>query len=235
LDEIGDIGQRIQGQLLRVVQEGEIRRVGGAWAGKGVARVVAATHKDLAAEVKAGRFREDLFYRLNVVTIRLPPLRERPEDIPLLAEHFAARHAGARGANITNEAREAMLAYGWPGNVRELENAVARALALNPGGTILPEDLPEAVRHSHAAKVGQRPATRVQALPPETAVMQPPPQAVPQPAPPDPLAADRPTLDELNRRYAQRTLRELGGNKTRAAEALGIDRKTLSRLLGPDE
>src|SRR5207237_8486696 len=220
LDEIGDIGQRIQGQLLRVVQEGEIRRVGGAWAGKGVARVVAATNKDLSAEVKAGRFREDLFYRLNVVTIRLPPLRERKEDIPLLAEHFAARHAGARGANITNEAREAMLDHSWPGNVRELENAVARALALNPGGTILPEDLPEAVRESHAATVGQRPATRVQALPTETAALQPPPQAVPQPAP-DPLAADRPTLDELNRRYAQRTLRELGGNKTRAAEALG--------------
>src|ERR671936_215669 len=146
LDEIGDIGSRIQGQLLRVLQEGEIRRVGESSSVKVDTRVVAATNKDLAAEVKAGRFREDLFYRLNVVTIRLPPLRERCEDIPLLAEHFAARHAGARGANITNEGREAMLAYSWPGNVRELENAIARALALNPGGTILPEDLPEAVR-----------------------------------------------------------------------------------------
>src|SRR5467141_2980384 len=146
LDEIGDIGQRIQGQLLRVVQEGEIRRVGESAAVKVDTRVVAATNKDLTEAVKAGRFREDLFYRLNVVAIRIPPLRERREDIPLLAEHFAARHAGVRGANITNEAREAMLAYPWPGNVRELENAVARALALNPGGTILPEDLPEAVR-----------------------------------------------------------------------------------------
>src|SRR5437879_3729430 len=144
LDEIGDIGARIQGQLLRVLQEGEIRRVGESSAVKVDARVVAATNKDLAAEVKAGRFREDLFYRLNVVTIRLPPLRERPEDIPLLAEHFAARHAGARGANITNEAREAMLAYPWPGNVRALENAVARALAPKPAGTILPEELPAA-------------------------------------------------------------------------------------------
>jgi len=224
LDEIGDIGQRIQGQLLRVVQEGEIRRVGESSAVKVDTRVVAATNKDLSAEVKAGRFREDLFYRLNVVTIRLPPLRERPEDIPLLAEHFAARHAGVRGANITNEGREALLAYDWPGNVRELENAVARALALNPGGTILPEDLPEAVRDAWRNSRGlPEPAPTA----PQVAVLPP------QPAP-DPLLADRPTLDELNRRYAERVLRDLGGNKTRAAEALGIDRKTLSRLVGPE-
>jgi len=225
LDEIGDIGQRIQGQLLRVVQEGEIRRVGESSAVKVDTRVVAATNKDLAAEVKAGRFREDLFYRLNVVTIRLPPLRERREDIPLLAEHFAARHAGARGANITNEAREAMLAYSWPGNVRELENAIARALALNPGGTILPEDLPEAVRDEWRKwrNLPERPAPM-----PQVAVVH-------MPAAADPIISDRPTLDELNRRYAERVLRELGGNKTRAAEALGIDRKTLSRLVGPEE
>src|SRR5216684_6124965 len=185
LDEIGDIGQRIQGQLLRVVQEGEIRRVGESSAVKVDTRVVAATNKDLAAEVKTGRFREDLFYRLNVVTIRLPPLRERPEDIPLLA-------------------------YDWPGNVRELENAVARALALNPGGTILPEDLPEAVRDQWRKSRGlpERAPT-----PPQVAVLPPPPA-------PDPLLADRPTLDELNRRYAERVLRDLGGNKTRAAPAL---------------
>src|SRR5207248_10604935 len=140
LDEIGDIGTRIQGQLLRVLQEGEIRRVGESSSVKVDTRVVAATNKDLGVEVKAGRFREDLFYRLNVVTIRLPPLRERREDIPLLAEHFAARHAGARGANITNEAREAMLAYSCPGNGRELETAVARALALNPTGAMPSEE-----------------------------------------------------------------------------------------------
>jgi two-component system response regulator AtoC len=216
LDEIGDIGPRIQGQLLRVLQEGEIRRVGESQPVKVDVRVVTATNKDLVAACKAGRFREDLYYRLNVVTIGLPPLRERKEDIPLLAEHFAARHAGARGATLTTQAREALLAYDWPGNVRELENAVARALALNPGGTILPDDLPEAVRlkarglrdaeakHTeHGADGG--------------------------------LIEGRPTLDELNRRYAERILRELGGNKTRAAEALGIDRKTLSRLLGREE
>jgi DNA-binding NtrC family response regulator len=227
LDEIGDIGARIQGQLLRVLQEGEIRRVGESTAVKVDARVVAATNKDLAAEVKGGRFREDLFYRLNVVTIPLPPLRERREDVPLLAEHFAAKHAGARGAALTTEAREALLAYDWPGNVRELENAVARALALNPGGTILPEDLPDAVRE--AFQRGGSPATGASTSSAQV-------RSAPSPEPvPDPIVADRPSLDELNRRYAHRTLRELGGNKTRAAEALGIDRKTLSRLIGPDE
>jgi DNA-binding NtrC family response regulator len=215
LDEIGDIGGRIQGQLLRVLQEGEIRRVGESMPVKVDTRVVAATNKDLAEAVKAGKFREDLYYRLNVVSILIPPLRDRREDIPLLAEHFAARHAGARGATITTQAREALVAYHWPGNVRELENAVARALALNPGGTILPEDLPDAMREGY--RPGVKPAAPAPAL---TAA-----------AGADPLLADRPTLDELTRRYAERVLREQGGNKTRAAELLGIDRKTLSRLL----
>ena len=219
LDEIGDIGTRIQGQLLRVLQEGEIRRVGESAPVKVDTRVVAATNKDLGEAVKAGRFREDLFYRLNVVAIRIPPLRERREDIPLLAEHFAARHAGERGASLTTDAREALLLWDWPGNVRELENAVARALALNPGGTILPEDLPEAVRERW------RPDRAISARSPMIAT--PPPLV----AAPDPLIADHPTLDELSRRYAERVLRDAGGNKTRAAEALGIDRKTLSRLL----
>ena len=218
LDEIGDIGPRIQGQLLRVLQEGEIRRVGESAPIRVDTRVVTATNKDLAESVKAGRIREDLFYRLNVVSIRIPPLRERREDVPLLAEHFAARHAGERGATITTEAREAMLLWDWPGNVRELENAVARALALNPGGTILPEDLPEPIRERWQARRAA-------------------PQKVASPAAPpllpavDPLLADHPTLDELTRRYAERVLREQAGNKTRAADALGIDRKTLSRLL----
>jgi DNA-binding NtrC family response regulator len=222
LDEIGDIGPRIQGQLLRVLQEGEIRRVGESAPIRVDTRVVAATNKDLAEAVKAGKFREDLFYRLNVVTIRIPPLRERREDIPLLAEHFAARHAGDRGASITTEAREALLLWDWPGNVRELENAVARALALNPGGTILPEDLPETVRELWQAQRGgpARPSSSITPPPPLAAV--------------DPLAGDHPTLDVLGRRYAERILKEQGGNKTRAAEVLGIDRKTLSRLLSEE-
>jgi two-component system response regulator AtoC len=202
LDEIGDIGGRIQGQLLRVLQEGEIRRVGESAPIRVDTRVVAATNKDLAEAVKAGKFREDLFYRLNVVTIRIPPLRERREDIPLLAEHFAARHAGERGASLTTEAREAMLLWDWPGNVRELDN-----------------DLPEAVRERWQQRRGSP------AKPPSTIS-----PAATSPAP-DPLVGDHPTLDELSRRYAERVLRDSGGNKTRAAEALGIDRKTLSRLL----
>ncbi len=222
LDEIGDVGVRIQGQLLRVLQEGEIRRVGESSPIKVDTRVVAATNKDLAEAVKAGKFREDLFYRLNVVTIRIPPLRERREDIPLLAEHFAARHAGEQGASVTSEAREALLLWDWPGNVRELENAVARALALNPGGTILPEDLPEPVRERWQQQRGEAPR-------PPSAIS--PPPAMPAA---DPLTADRPTLETLSRRYAERILRDHGGNKTRAAEVLGIDRKTLSRLLSEE-
>jgi two-component system, NtrC family, response regulator AtoC len=219
LDELGDVGPRVQGQLLRVLQEGEIRRVGESQPLKVDTRVVAATNKDLAQEARAGRFREDLYYRLNVVTIQLPPLRERREDIPLLAEHFATRYAGARGASITTAAREAMLAYDWPGNVRELENAVARALALNPSGTILVDDLPAAMRSPQKRPAAGTPASSPAPLAPGS----------------DPLLAGRPPLDEMSRRYAALVLKEQGGNKTRAAEALGIDRKTLSRLLGPEE
>jgi two-component system response regulator AtoC len=208
LDEIGDVGPNLQARLLRALQEGTIRRVGTNEPIAVDVRVVAATNKDLEEEVKAGRFREDLIYRLNVVTIRIPPLRERREDIPLLAEHFAAKHGRAEGAAISAAARDLLVAYGWPGNVRELENVVARALALNPSGVILPEDLPDHVR-------GARPAAA------------PPLAGVP--------AHDRPTLAELERRYAAQVLSETAGNKTRAAEILGIDRKTLYRLIGDEK
>ena len=206
LDEIGDVGPNLQARLLRALQEGTIRRVGTNEAVAVDVRVVAASNKDLAAEVKAGRFREDLYYRLNVVTIRIPPLRERREDIPLLAEHFAAKHGRAEGAAISAQARDLLVGYDWPGNVRELENVVARGLALNPSGVILPEDLPESIR-----RAGEVPVA---------------PAALP--------AEDRPTLAELEKRYAVQVLRETGGNKTRAAEILGIDRKTLYRLLGDE-
>jgi DNA-binding NtrC family response regulator len=204
LDEIGDIGPNLQARLLRALQEGTIRRVGTNEPIAVDVRVVAASNKDLSQAVKEGRFREDLFYRLNVVTIRIPPLRDRREDIPLLAEHFAAKHARAEGATVSATARDLLVAYDWPGNVRELENVVARALALNPSGVILPEDLPEHVRGA-----GRPPATQAGISVP-----------------------DRPTLDELERRYAAQVLQETGGNKTRAAEILGIDRKTLYRLIG---
>ena len=204
LDEIGDVGPNLQARLLRALQEGTIRRVGTNEPIAVDVRVVAASNKDLTTAVKEGRFREDLFYRLNVVPIRIPPLRDRREDIPLLAEHFAAKHGRAEGAAISPGARDLLVAYDWPGNVRELENVVARALALNPSGVILAEDLPEHVRGARATVAGLA--------------------GVP--------VDDRPTLDELDRRYAARVLQETAGNKTRAAEILGIDRKTLYRLLG---
>jgi DNA-binding NtrC family response regulator len=206
LDEIGDVGAGLQARLLRTLQEGTIRRVGANEAIPVDVRVVAATNKDLEAAVKGGRFREDLYYRLNVVTLRIPPLRERREDVPLLAEHFAAKHGRGKGA-VSAEARELLQAYDWPGNVRELENVVSRALALNPSGVVVPADLPDRLR--------ARPVEPARGLP----------------LPP----GFRPTLDELSRRYAVLVLGECGGNKTRAAELLGIDRKTLYRILGEGE
>ncbi len=208
LDEIGDVGPNLQARLLRALQEGTIRRVGTNEPVAVDVRVVAATNKDLEQAVKDGAFRADLYYRLNVVSICIPPLRERREDILLLAEHFAQKHGRAEGATLSPAARELLVSYEWPGNVRELENVVARALALNPSGVILAEDLPDAIRrvnHSVSPPL----------LPGGTG-----------------SGAERPTLAELERRYAAQILQETGGNKTRAAEILGIDRKTLYRLLG---
>jgi len=207
LDEIGDIGPNLQARLLRALQEGTVRRVGTNEPIPVDVRVVAATNRDMEAAVRDGAFRADLYYRLHVVSIRIPPLRERKEDVPLLAEHFAQKYGRAEGAAVSPAARELLVSYDWPGNVRELENAIARALALNPSGVITPEDLPDVVRHA---------------------------------APPEPGSGglnlvDRPTLTELEHRYATQVLAEMGGNKTRAAEVLGIDRKTLYRILGERE
>jgi two-component system, NtrC family, response regulator AtoC len=204
LDEIGDVGPNLQARLLRALQEGTVRRVGTNEAIAVDARVVAASNRDLAQAVREGRFREDLFYRLNVVNIRIPPLRDRREDIPLLAEHFAAKHGRPEGATISPAARDLLVAYDWPGNVRELENVVGGERALTPSGVVLPEDVPEHLQSSRPAPAGSANFS----------------------------IADRPPLAELDRRYAAHVLGETGGNKTRAAEILGIDRKTLYRLLG---
>jgi DNA-binding NtrC family response regulator len=163
--------------------------------------VVASTDEDLPTLAGEGRFRRDLLYRLQVVTIAVPPLRERREDIPLLAEHFAAKH-GRSPTVVSPTAMDLLLSHDWPGNVRELENAIARALALSSAGLVLPDNLPPAVRGAEST---------------------PAPTGAP---------GSRPSLAELERRYAVEILRETGGNKTRAAEILGIDRKTLYRLLG---
>lgn len=147
LDEIGDLPLELQPKLLRVLQEGEVRAIGATKPTSVDVRVIAATHRDLQAQVKAKNFREDLYYRLAVVTLKVPPLRERREDIPLLASHFAANSAGpAFDTTILPDALDALVRHDWPGNVRELQNAIERAVALNTNGPIRKEDLPTAVQ-----------------------------------------------------------------------------------------
>jgi len=197
LDEVGDIGPSLQAKLLRVLQEREIRRVGGVEPIKVDIRVIAATRRDLEALVKSGKFREDLFYRLSVVTIVLPPLREREEDIPLLAMHFLRKYASEAGKNITHIAPEAMALlcrYDWPGNVRELEHVIERAVALTANPVLLPEDLP--------AKL-QQPSSGPDVFP---------------------------SLQEMEKRHLQRALEKAKGNRKRAAELLGVSRRTLYRM-----
>jgi DNA-binding NtrC family response regulator len=146
LDEIGDLGPKIQSQLLRAIQEGEIRRVGESTPVKVDVRIVTATNKELPALVKEGKFREDLLYRLDVVHLHLPPLRERREDIPALVEHFGSIHArGGVRPVFTKDAIARLQDYDWPGNVRQLENVVARALALNLTGVVGSQDFPEPI------------------------------------------------------------------------------------------
>jgi DNA-binding NtrC family response regulator len=213
LDEIGDMGPKMQAQLLRTLQDGEIRPVGGSEASRVDVRLVCATNKDLDAEVKAGRFREDLYFRINVVTVRLPALRERREDIPILVAHFLAklaRRERREPATLSADGLKLLTGYGWPGNVRELENAIERAVAVAKGNVILPSDLPPEVSgRLSPTSPGAPAASDANAG----------------------ILADRPTLGELERRYIQLVLSECGGNKKKAAEKLGIDRRTLYRAL----
>jgi DNA-binding NtrC family response regulator len=206
LDEIGDVPAKMQGELLRVLQESEVRRVGGSNAIKVNVRVISATNRDLAAEVVAGRMRKDLAYRLDVVSLHVPPLRDRGDDIISLTLHLASRHAALLGRaepHISEEAMFKIRSYPWPGNVRELENALARAVAMSQRGVILPGDLP-------ALTAGAETST------------------------PASLHGDWPTLEELQRRYIERVLEHTGQNKTSAATILGIDRRTIQRLASRD-
>ncbi len=206
LDEIGDMGPKMQAQLLRTLQDGEVRPVGGSESLRVDVRLVCATNRDLEDDVKTGRFREDLYFRINVVTVRLPALRERRDDIPILVAHFLAkiaRRERREQAALSPEALKLLSGYAWPGNVRELENAIDRAVAVAKGNVILPSDLP-----------------------PEVGGAGPPVSADGSG-----LIEDRPTLAELERRYISLVLQESGGNKKKAAERLGIDRRTLYRAL----
>jgi DNA-binding NtrC family response regulator len=198
LHEIMGAGPGVSARILRVLAEGALRA---GEAGEPVdVRVMGSTREDLHALAREGRVQAELAARLDVVTLRLPPLRERAEDVPLLAEHFAAKH-GRAGAAIAPEALDLLRAYRWPDNVRELEYAIARALALTSGAAVLAANLPAVVQDDYRPPVTGRPG-------------------------------ERPTLHEVERRYAEEILRETGGNKSRTAEVLGIDRKTLYRLLG---
>jgi DNA-binding NtrC family response regulator len=204
LDEIAELSPALQAKLLRVLQEKEIRPLGATKNERVDVRVVAATNRDLEERMRSGQFREDLYYRLNVIHIGLPPLRERAEDILPLAEHFLsaeAERATKRVAGFTQSAVKTLLGYAWPGNVRELENVIQRAVALAEGERIGVEDLPQQVRERKGADVLAGAIARGL------------------------------TLAEIEREYITRVLAAEGGNKTRAAQRLGLDRKTLYRKI----
>ena len=208
LDEIGETSQAMQVKLLRALQEGEIRPVGAARSRQVDARIIAATNKDLEAEVKAGRFREDLFYRLSVVTLHLPALRERRTDIPLLAEKFLRRATaeGQRHLRLSDEALACLVVYDWAGNVRELQSAIEYAVLHARDGDVTPEDLPPKLQAEDILRAARH-------------------------SPLAALYADLPTLDEMERRYLLHVMELTGGNRSRAAEVLGINRRTLYRMV----
>ena len=206
LDEIGEMPLEMQAKLLRALQERRVRPVGSNVEVEFDSRMVAATHRDLDVDVEKKRFREDLFYRINVVKIDVPPLRERGSDVLQLASFFLRKFAERSGRgklSLSPQAAERILSYNWAGNVRELENAMERATALARLDQITVEDLPERVRSYRADRFV--------------------------------LSADDPkevlSLEEIERRYIYRVIKILGGNKARAAELLGLDRRTLYRRL----
>lgn len=201
LDEIGDLSLALQAKLLRVIQDKQIRAVGGNQFKNVDVRVVAATHRDLKIMVKEGKFREDLFYRLNVVPVRVPSLRERVEDIPLLVERFIAKFAvqnNSKVDGITPEAMAILMTHPWPGNVRELENVIERAMILSRG-----DKIEKAVVLNSALDEAKHNVEQ--------------------------LHADRPTLERLEERYIKMILNDVRGKKDEAAKVLGISRRTLYR------
>jgi len=203
LDEIGELRRDLQVKLLRVLQEREIQRVGGTERIAVDVRVVAATNRDLARAVRAGEFREDLFYRLSVIPVRIPPLRERTSDIPLLVEHFAARHGDPqRPRRFSGRALEALMRHPWPGNVRELESVVERTLLLSEAATIEPADLPPLMLDEGGGLPGE---------------LELPPAGI--------------DLEGLERHLIRKALDRTAGNVTRAARLLRLSRRTLQYRL----
>jgi DNA-binding NtrC family response regulator len=209
LDEIGELALDLQPKLLRVLQEGEVKPVGGVETRKVDVRVVAATNRDLQEDVRQGRFREDLYYRLNVISLKITPLRERPEDIPLLVDRFL-RACAAKARREIDGISDAALRYlqqqPWPGNVRELQNAVERAVILSSERVIDVDDLTQGPRSAPAA-----------AAPPRVA--------------PAPYPFENMPLEDVERRHIEHVMQTAGGQRTRAAEILGINRTTLWKKL----
>ncbi|HTX39602.1 MAG TPA: sigma 54-interacting transcriptional regulator [Bryobacteraceae bacterium] len=204
LDEIGELAPLLQAKLLRVLQQREFERVGGTRTLKLNVRVVAATNRDLAAEAHRGAFREDLYHRLNVVALRVPPLRERPQDVLLLARYFldrASDRCGRAVSGISQEAERCLTAYGWPGNVRELENAIERAVVLGQSEELIPEDLPETIVETRAAAAAAGPG------------------------------ALRASVSQTKRELILTAWRESGGDHNQAAARLKIHPNSLRRLI----
>jgi Nif-specific regulatory protein len=203
LDEVGELALALQAKLLRVLQEREFERVGGTRTIKVDIRVIAATNKDLEATVREGGFRQDLYWRLNVISFTTPPLRERREDIPLLAAYFAAescKRARKKAVRVSTEARSYLMSYDWPGNVRELENAIERAVILGSTDVILPEDLPDSILDA-VSSAGA------------------------------PAAKFYDVLRETKKRMILNALQQAGGNYTEAAKLLGVHPNNLHRLV----
>jgi transcriptional regulator with PAS, ATPase and Fis domain len=201
LDEIGDMAPALQGKLLRVLQEKEVHPVGAPVPVPTDVRIITSTHRDLTTLVAEGRFRDDLLYRINVIEVRVPPLRERPDDLEPLVQYLLDKQGaklGKQGCSVATDAMAVLRRHRWPGNVRELENVIERALVLGAGTVIKLEDLPDGLREqpsSNASPAGSR------------------------------------RLVDVEREHIERTLRAAAGNKAAAARVLGLDRKTLYRKL----
>jgi transcriptional regulator with PAS, ATPase and Fis domain len=205
LDEIGDMSPSLQVKVLRVLQEGTFTRVGDTETRKGDVRISAATNRDLAGMVAAGRFREDLYYRVHVLSVVLPALRDRRDDVPVLIEHFLARHRRQHPKRLTAECAARMYAYPWPGNVRELENEIERLVVLSGDSPAIgPDLLSPRIRQWEPSDEPQRPVD------------------------PGSLPA---AVEALERRMIGAAMRRHGGNKTRAAEELKVSRRNLIRLV----
>ncbi len=204
LDEITEMPLTLQAKLLRVIEEREVRPLGDTNSYPIDMRIISTSNRDIASLIQQGRFREDLYYRLKVIDIEMPPLRERKEDIPILVQHFIhkfSKELKKAVSSVSEDALKILLNYFWPGNVRELENIIQRAITLSQHEVILPDDLPASIIQKTDEKLFEK------------------------------AMEEKFTLDQLEKEYIKRILVETGGNKSKAAERLGLDRKTLYRKL----